>query len=143
MDLDKEIAEHMESLQTTVNESNVVRAKLTDKLLRTIDDMELLPGGEKSTVTMVKLDIIKAVNELLSSKESSIVSAVKTMMSKKTNTENEKHNEQVVEMLKMISTKIQPNAANTLDENKVDEKLKEAFEKSGESISEEELVLNT
>ena len=141
MDIQTEIMNSMEEMQREVAESNEIRTTLINKLKPVVNSMNITPGEEKPTVTDAKLNVIKTVDDILKSKETAVVTMVKTMLAKKENSDNEKANQQITEVLKQISTKIQPKVANSTNMDEADEMLEKQFEKNGLLISDDELVM--
>ena len=130
------------NLQEQTKQANILRQKMVDKLIPVIEDMQITPGQDKSTITEVKLNVLKTVDDLLKSGESALATNVKIALQNKKVDADDKHAEVVAQMLKEMSTKIKPVAVNNQQLDDVDNKLEETFQTSKEDISEAELETN-
>lgn len=125
-----EIAE----LQEKTKQTNEIRDQIVKKLMPVVETMEIIPGGEKSTITDAKMNVIKTVDELLKSSESAITSTIKIIMQQKNGETESKHADLALEILKNISTNIPPKAVNVPNLDEADIKLQEAYERDEEMI---------
>jgi hypothetical protein len=143
--MDNNVSDQFNKLQETVMDNNTIRKELIDKLIPVVKEMQLTPGADKSTITDAKLNIIKTLDDILKSGESSIAGNIKLILQQKNNEEQSKTNEQVAELLKRMSNNVIPrfnNNGNTVAPADADKVFEETLKKENITISEAELELH-